>query len=87
MARGYATMKVKDLIEQLSDLDPELMVVVSGYEGGVEEVGTVAVETIILNAHKEWYYGSHEVQGSWRAEEYPDHPRAQAVGIYGGESR
>ena len=28
-------MKVKELIEKLSQLDPELMVVVRGYEGGV----------------------------------------------------
>ena len=31
-------MKVKELIEALSQLDPELMVVVAGYEGGVDEI-------------------------------------------------
>ena len=31
-------MKVKELIELLSQLDPELMVVRSGYEGGVDEM-------------------------------------------------
>ena len=31
-------MKVKELIEKLSQLDPELMVVVRGYEGGMDIV-------------------------------------------------
>ena len=36
-------MKVKELIEKLSQLDPELMVVVRGYEGGVDEVSGYGV--------------------------------------------
>jgi len=53
-------MKVKELIEVLSQLDPELMVVVRGYEGGVNEVDQCDVYDIELNVNTAWYYGKHE---------------------------
>jgi len=54
-------MKVKELIEKLQSFDPELMVIVSGYEGGVDEVKYAANVKIKLDVHTEWYYGKHEV--------------------------
>ena len=54
-------MKVKELIEALSQLDPELMVVRSGYEGGVDEIKKIKIYDIELNVNTEWYYGKHEV--------------------------
>jgi len=54
-------MKVKELIEALSQLDPELMVVVAGYEGGVDEIDKFEMCDIELNVNTEWYYGKHEV--------------------------
>ena len=54
-------MKVKELIEELSQLDPELMVVRSGYEGGVDEVTDYGLCDIELNVNDEWYYGKHEM--------------------------
>lgn len=54
-------MKVKELIEKLSQLDPELMVVVAGYEGGVNEVSDYGLCDIELNVNDEWYYGKHEM--------------------------
>jgi hypothetical protein len=54
-------MKVKELIETLSQLDPELMVVRSGYEGGVNEIKKYKLCNIELNVNTEWYYGKHEV--------------------------
>ena len=54
-------MKVKELIETLSQLDSELMVVVAGYEGGVNEVDTYGLCDIELNVNDEWYYGKHEM--------------------------
>ena len=54
-------MKVKELIEALSQLDPELMVVRSGYEGGVDEIKKIKIYDIELNVNTEWYYGTHEV--------------------------
>ena len=54
-------MKVKELIEALSQLDPELMVVVAGYEGGVDEIDKFEMCDIELDVNTEWYYGKHEV--------------------------
>ena len=54
-------MKVKELIEKLSQLDPELMVVRSGYEGGVNEIKKYKLCNIELNVNDEWYYGKHEM--------------------------
>ena len=54
-------MKVKELIELLSQLDPELMVVRSGYEGGVDEMDKFEMCDIELNVNTEWYYGKHEI--------------------------
>ena len=54
-------MKVKELIELLSQLDPELMVVIGGYEGGVDEIDKFEMCDIELNVNTEWYYGKHEV--------------------------
>ncbi len=54
-------MKVKELIEALSQLDPELMVVVAGYEGGVDEIDKFEMCDIELNVNTEWYYGKHEI--------------------------
>ncbi len=54
-------MKVKELIETLSQLDPELMVVIRGYEGGVDEVDKYELCDVELNVNTEWYYGKHEI--------------------------
>ena len=54
-------MKVKELIETLSQLDPELMVVKSGYEGRVNEIKKYKLCNIELNVNDEWYYGKHEI--------------------------
>lgn len=53
-------MKVKDLIEQLKLLDPELTVVRPGYEGGYSEVDRFVIEEMVRDYHPEWYYGPHE---------------------------
>ena len=53
-------MTVKELIEQLQQLDPELHVFVDGYEGGYDDVAVSEVKEIALNVHSEWYYGKHD---------------------------
>lgn len=56
-------MKVKELIEQLKEIDQELNVYVQGYEGGVSDCLDIgdAVE-VALNVNKGvWYYGDHVV--------------------------
>jgi hypothetical protein len=54
-------MKVKELIETLSQMDPELMVVVAGYEGGVDEVNKYELCDVELNVNDDWYYGKHDI--------------------------
>ncbi len=54
-------MKVKKLIETLSQLDPELMVAIIGYEGGVDEVSRYELCDVELNLNTEWYYVKHEI--------------------------
>jgi hypothetical protein len=71
-------MKVKELIEKLQACDPEHMVVVDGYEGGVYEADCVETKKIALNAHEEWYYGDHDND----IDRYPNHEHAMAVRIY-----
>ena len=54
-------MKVKELIEQLQQLDPEAYVFVNGYEGGIDDLLSVGEATdVILDIHSEWWYGKHE---------------------------
>lgn len=55
-------MTVKELIEQLQTLDPDLHVFTSGYEGGYNDASPICkVEDIALEYHKgTWYYGLHE---------------------------
>jgi hypothetical protein len=53
-------MTVKQLIEQLQQLDPDLHVFTQGYEGGYHYAGVNPPKDIALNVHDEWYYGPHE---------------------------
>ena len=54
-------MKVKELIEKLQKFDPELLVMVEGYEGGVDYPEEPYQTPVRLNRNDEWYYGRHEV--------------------------
>lgn len=74
-------MKVKDLIAVLQTYDPDLMVVRTGYEGGVDEIMSHNKETIALNVNAEWYYGPHEVVADEDQDEpeYEGYKRTQAV--------
>ena len=54
-------MTVKELIEHLQTLDPELYVFTEGYEGGLNDVvPSNRVIHVELNHYTEWYYGKHE---------------------------
>jgi hypothetical protein len=54
-------MKVKELIEKLQKYDSEQMVVINGYEGGVNACSCCKEERIKLSVNSEWYYGNHEI--------------------------
>jgi len=78
-------MKVKDLIAALHAMDPEHMVVIPGYEGGVTELIGLNTVTIALNVHDEWYYGEHDVVHRGDGRPYLEHEKAQAV-LLGAEN-
>ena len=66
-------MTVKELIEQLSELDPELHVFVKGYEGGYQHVKPwklSAIQDIYLDVNPEWWYGPHDTRDNCR--QHPD---------------
>lgn len=60
-------MTVKELIEKLQTLDPDLMVFTNGYESGYNDVVVSEVTNFKLNVNTEWYYGPHEkiTKGDW----------------------
>ena len=62
-------MTVTQLIEALKNYPPDLPVVVSGYEGGYNDVDSFENVKIVLGYNDEWYYGSHESVDSLRGEE------------------
>lgn len=53
-------MKVRELIELLSKQDPELRVIIDGYEGGYSDVEEVEVIKIALNVNPPGVYGVHD---------------------------
>jgi hypothetical protein len=53
-------MIVKELIEQLQQLDPELHVFVDGYEGGYDDVVISEVKDIALDVNNDWWYGVND---------------------------
>lgn len=54
-------MTVKELIEKLSALNPDLPVMIRGYEGGVNDVNNLDTVKVKLNFYstEEWYFGRH----------------------------
>jgi hypothetical protein len=59
-------MKVKDLIKVLQDVDPELEVVVDGYETGYDVVKQVYSVNVFKpeNTNKAWYDGTYTELGN-----------------------
>ena len=54
-------MIVKELIEYLQTVDPELNVFIKGYEAGYDDVNTINHEELVLNVNNVWYYGKHDL--------------------------
>tara|TARA_R110000824_G_scaffold31704_4_gene102922 strand:+ start:563 stop:793 length:231 start_codon:yes stop_codon:yes gene_type:complete len=52
---------VAELIENLQNLPQDHIVVIRGYEGGVDEVTDLEKTRVILDVNEEWNYGSHEL--------------------------
>jgi hypothetical protein len=76
-------MKVIELIKSLEAFDPEMPVVLTGYEGGYSEVqGVVDQRTFVEDVNCAWYYGPHELDNEYLGEEHAGKPRFQAVTLY-----
>lgn len=54
-------MTVQELIDKLSQLPRDQIVVRAGYEGGVAEATDISTHKIKLHVNPEWYYGPHEI--------------------------
>ena len=57
-------MNVAQLIQELQKHDPAKMVVIRGYESGVDEVNTVEEIRLDLNVNSDWWYGAHQKSDS-----------------------
>jgi hypothetical protein len=73
-------MTIKELIEKLSTLDPDLYVLCNGYEGGFHFVDSPGEETTFcLDVNSEWYYGPHEKIGSVGEESRPNYKQIKGI--------
>jgi hypothetical protein len=77
-------MKVIELIQVLESLDPEMRVLVPGYEGGYDDVdGVSQPRTFVEKVNCAWYYGPHELDNEFLdQEQHSSKPRFRAVTIH-----
>jgi hypothetical protein len=52
-------MTIQELIKTLSQYDPNTPVVISGYEGGYNDISIIQEKTMQLNVNNKHYYGAH----------------------------
>jgi|GEM_PF-638032 len=77
-------MNIRELIETLSQFDPEMRVVVAGYEGGFNDITQIQPCEIRLNVHQDWFYGSHGKADDAQIQQLlPDAPIVAAVVLKG----
>lgn len=70
-------MTIEELIKHLEHYDPKLPVMLSGYEGGVYQLGKVRKITFATNVNDAWYYGPHEIVTD--PGDYPGYKQQQGV--------
>jgi hypothetical protein len=76
-------MKVIDLVQRLQEFDPEMVVVLRGYEGGYNTVSDIIdPQTFVEGVNRAWYYGPHELDDQYLSSTHADKPRFQALTIY-----
>ncbi len=76
-------MKVIELVQRLQQFDPEMVVVLSGYEGGYNTVsGLVEPRVFVEGVNAAWYYGPHELDDKYLDPEHVSKPTFWAVTIY-----
>jgi len=54
-------MTVQELIDELQNYPKDMMVVVDGYEGGLNDLTGLEPIKVNLNANTEWYYGTYSL--------------------------
>ena len=54
-------MTVAELIKNLQNLPSDHLVVIRGFEGGVDEVTDLEETKVVLDVIQDWNYGSHEL--------------------------
>ncbi len=71
-------MTSHELAKKLLEM-PDVIVTVSGYEGGVDELTSIEpVKELHLNVNDAWYYGKHEYNSS-RCEGGCIHKKTMAI--------
>ena len=63
-------LKVSDLIQILSQYDPDTILCIPGYEGGFSPIHGVAKKELLKDVNYEWYYGPHDYINSVHNPEY-----------------
>ena len=67
-------MTVAKLIEKLKEMPKDAMVVIRGYEGGVDEADSIKECSILTDFYEEDYNGAHEIVSdysfNWHDDEY-----------------
>ncbi len=66
-------MTVAKLIELLKKHDPDMPVIVNGYEGGFDDIARIEEVTISLNYHERDYLGTHEHYSTAEKEHSPSY--------------
>jgi hypothetical protein len=75
-------LKIKELIEKLAQLDEEMLVMVNGYEGGLNELKTIEIKDVALDVNDDdSYEGPHEDLNAYGNSHLRDegHPVVKAV--------
>jgi hypothetical protein len=54
------TLKVSELVEKLLKLPQDALMVIDGYEGGLDGVVDASVMDVNYDESKKWYYGPYE---------------------------
>jgi hypothetical protein len=57
---GINVMTVKELTEYLLKVDPDMEVLVDGYEGDYDPIGHIHQKFVKPHSKPEWYYGKYE---------------------------
>ena len=62
-------MTVKELINYLNNFKQDLIVSISGYEGGITDKINIRETEVHLNINDKWYYGEHEECNAYNSDD------------------